>query len=90
MTKLVVVAALLGSLFVVPVLPASAAPLTAAQKDCLVFPMFKKQCWEMGVKTVSAAPKAVAMAAEDVAAEVKIPMWGCTPAPKGSGHLLNC
>ncbi len=90
MTKLVVVAALLGSLFVVPVLPASAAPMTAAQKDCLVFPMFKKQCWEMGVKTVSAAPKAVAMAAEDVAAEVKIPMWGCTPAPKGSGHLWNC
>jgi hypothetical protein len=93
-TKLVVVAALLGSLFVVPVLPVSAAPMTAAQKDCLVFPMLKKQCWEMGARTVSetvaAAPRAVAMAAEDVATEVIVPMWGCTPAPRGSGHLLKC
>ena len=93
MNKLVVVAALVGTIFAAPALPAQAASMMSdAQTNCLIFPLLKKECWEMGAKAVAAAPEAVAMAVEDTAAEVKMPMkwWTCTAAPKGSGHLVDC
>ena len=40
---------------------------------------------------MKATPKAVAMASEEAADTVKLPLlWNCAAAPKGSGHLLDC
>ena len=92
MNKLLVVAALVASSFAVPVLPASAAStLSDAEANCLIFPMFKKECWEMGAAHAKAATASVAMATEEAADDVKLPLWwNCTRAPAGSGHLLDC
>ncbi|MDB5539644.1 MAG: hypothetical protein JWQ89_1371 [Devosia sp.] len=92
MKKLLVVAALVASSFAVPVLPAAAAPAASDPAvDCLIFPMLKKQCWEKGAELINATPVSVAMATEDAAAGVKLPLWWhCTRAAEGSGHLLDC
>ncbi len=98
MKKLVAVAALCVASFAMPVLPSQAAPLSDAEANCLVFPMFKKECWELGAERARAVPVAVAMAtaatveaADDAATGVTLPLWGtCTRAPAGSGHLLDC
>jgi hypothetical protein len=92
MKKLLMVAALAASSFVVPVLPVSAAStLSDAEENCLILPMLKKECWEMGAEMAGATTKSVAMATEEAAAEVKVPLWwNCAPAAKGSGHLLDC
>jgi len=91
MKKLIAVATLAASCFAVPVLPANAAALTDAQRDCLVFPMFKKECWDMGAANVKAATQSVAMTTEAAASEIKLPLWWtCTKAEAGSGHLLDC
>lgn len=92
MKKLVLVAALVASGFAVPVLPTTAAPvLSDPEMNCLIFPALKKECWEKGAEMLKAAPKSVALATEDAADTVKLPLlWKCTAAPKGSGHLLDC
>lgn len=92
MKKLIAVATLVASSFAVPVLPANAAPvLSDAQANCLVFPMLKKECWEMGAATAKAATESVAMSTEAAASELKLPMWWtCSRAEPGSGHLLDC
>jgi hypothetical protein len=92
MKRLLVVAALVASSFAVPVLPVSAASmLSDAEADCLIFPMFKKQCWEMGAERARAATATVAAASQEAAEEVSLPFWWkCTRAPAGSGHLLDC
>jgi hypothetical protein len=92
MIKLVVVAALAASCIAVPTLPASAATaLTKDQANCLVFPLLKKECWEKGAAAASSATKSVAAATEAAVTDTKLPLWWkCTPAAKGSGHLLDC
>jgi hypothetical protein len=99
MHKLVAVAALCVAGFAVPVLPTQAAPMmSAAESDCLIFPMFKKECWEMGAEKAMDVPKAAASAtmaagdaANDAARGMKVPtLWTCAAAPAGSGHLLDC
>ncbi len=92
MQKYLVVAALCAASLAMPVLPASAAPaLSEAEANCLIFPMLKKECWEMGAERAAAVPAAVASAAEDAAGETKLPMiWNCARAPAGSGQLLDC
>jgi hypothetical protein len=99
MQKFLAVAALCVVSFAMPVLPTQAAPaLSDAKTNCLIFPLFKKECWEMGAAKAGAMPAAAAtatVAAADTAADaakgIKLPMiWKCTKAPAGSGHLLNC
>lgn len=95
MQKYLVVAALCAATFAMPVLPANAAPAQSeAEANCLIFPMLKKECWEMGAERAAAVPAAVAtatVAAADAAGEVKLPLlWNCARAPAGSGHLLDC
>jgi hypothetical protein len=95
MQKYLVVAALCAATFVMPALPANAAPaLSEAEANCLIFPMLKKECWEMGAERAAAVPAAVAtatVAAADAAGEVTLPLlWNCARAPAGSGHLLDC
>lgn len=92
MKKLLVVAALVASSFAVPVLPVMAAPAASDPAvNCLIFPVLKKECWELGAEMVKAAPATVAMATEDAAADVKLPLWwNCTRAAEGTGHLLDC
>ena len=102
MHKFVAVAALCVASFAVPVLPTQAAPMMSkAETNCLIFPMFKKECWDMGAKEAAAVP-AMAMAATTTtvkaASDMKMPMMDmkmpmmmtCTKAPAGSGHLLDC
>jgi len=105
MHKFIAVAALCVACFAVPVLPSQAAPMSKAQSNCLIFPMFKKECWDMGAETAMAVP-AMAMAATtatvdaaaDAASDVKLPvmdmklpmLMDCSTAPAGSGHLLDC
>jgi hypothetical protein len=95
MQKYLAVAALCVASFAMPVLPAHAAPmLSAAEADCLIFPMLKKECWEMGAERALAVPAAMAsatVAAADAAGDVTLPLlWNCARAPAGSGHLLDC
>jgi len=99
MQKFLAVAALCVASFAMPVLPTQAAPtLSDAEASCLVFPMFKKECWQLGAEKAMAVPAAVATttvaaadAAEDVADGAKLPLlWNCTRAAAGSGHLLDC
>ncbi|WP_374621112.1 hypothetical protein [Devosia sp.] len=96
MHRILAVVALCATSFAVPILPTQAAPLlTDDQANCLIFPMLKKECWQMGADMVSAPVTAVAMAAgdaADAAGEVKLPFmwWNCTAAEAGSGHLLDC
>ncbi len=99
MHKFLAVAALCVVSFAVPVLPSQAAPMMSeAETNCLIFPMFKKECWEMGAEKAMAVPAAVATAtvattdaAVDTAKDIKLPMWPtCSKAPAGSGHLLDC
>ncbi len=96
MNKLLAVAALVASSFAVPALPVSAAPvLTDAQSNCLIFPMFKKECWQMGASTAMAATTTVAAATETATDEMtdgmKWPVWWhCGAAAAGSGHLIDC
>ncbi|RYG95551.1 MAG: hypothetical protein EON57_16470 [Alphaproteobacteria bacterium] len=99
MQKFVAVAALCVASFVMPVLPTQAAPaLSDAETNCLIFPMLKKECWQMGADmamavpaTVATATVAAADAAVDTAEDIKLPLWPtCTKAPAGSGHLLDC
>jgi hypothetical protein len=99
MHKFVAVAALCVASFAMPVLPTQAAPtLSDAEANCLIFPMFKKDCWELGAQKAKAVPAAVATtaavtvdAADDAAHDVKLPLlWHCSRAPAGSGHLLDC
>ena len=96
MHTLLAVVALCATGFAVPVLPTQAAPLlTDDQANCLVFPMLKKECWQMGADMVAAPVQTVAMAAgkaADATGEVKLPLkwWNCSAAPSGSGHLLDC
>jgi hypothetical protein len=99
MQKFVAVAALCVASFAMPVLPAQAAPtLSDAEANCLIFPMFKKECWDMGAEKAMAVPAAAATATvaaadavTDTAKDIKLPLlWNCTAAPAGSGHLLDC
>jgi len=96
MKKLIAVAALCATSFAVPVLPVQAAPaLSKAEANCLIFPIFKKECWELGAKQASAVPKAASKAGSEMAqaaldVKVPLPWWKCTAAAKGSGHLLDC
>ena len=98
MKKVLAVAALCAASFAMPVLPGQAAPLSDAEANCLVFPMFKKECWELGAERARVMPAAVTTtaaatveAADDAADGVQLPLWGnCTRAPAGSGHLLDC
>jgi hypothetical protein len=99
MQKFIAVAALCVASLAMPVLPTQAAPaLSDAEANCLIFPVLKKECWELGAEKAGAMPAAAATAtvaaadaAADVAADVKLPlMWNCTKAPAGSGHLLDC
>ena len=92
MNKLLVVAALVASSFAVPVLPANAAPaLTDEQANCLILPMFKKECWEQGAAAARSVGHSVASTTETVIEEPHLPLWwNCTAAAKGSGHLLEC
>lgn len=99
MQKFIAVAALCVASFAMPVLPTQAATaLSEAEANCLIFPLFKKECWELGAEKAGAVPAAAATAtvaaadaAADVAGDVKVPLlWNCTAAPAGSGHLLNC
>lgn len=96
MNKFLAVVALCATSFVVPVMPTQAATmLTDAEANCLVFPMFKKECWQMGAERATAVPKAVAAAttkAADAALDIKVPVrwWDCHAAPQGSKHLLDC
>jgi hypothetical protein len=90
MKKLLIVAALVATSFAAPVAPVSAATTAAAKSslDCLIFPIFKKECWEKGAAAVSAAPKAAAVTVH----QMKLPFmwWDCKPAAAGSGHMLDC
>lgn len=90
--RLVLAAALVAASFVVPTLPATAAPaLSDSEVNCLIFPMLKKECWNKGAEMLKTTPKTVAAATETTATKLKLPMlWHCTAAPKGSGHLLDC
>jgi hypothetical protein len=99
MHKFIAVAALCAASFAMPVLPTQAAPaMSDAKANCLIFPMFKKECWDMGVENAKAVPAAVATAtvaaadaATDTAKDIKLPLvWNCKAAPAGSGHLLDC
>jgi len=99
MQKFIAVAALCVASFAMPVLPTQAAPaLSDAEANCLIFPMFKKECWQMGAEkaeeataTVAAATVTAADAATDTAKDIKLPLiWNCSAAPAGSGHLLDC
>lgn len=99
MHKILAAAALCAASFAMPVLPIQAAPLLSdAQTNCLVFPMFKKECWQLGAAQAAAVPAAVAattktaaVAAADTARDIKLPLvWHCSRAPAGSGHLLDC
>jgi hypothetical protein len=95
MQKYIALAALCVAGFAMPMLPAQAAPaISEAEANCLIFPMFKKECWDMGAERALAVPTAVAgatVAAADAAGDVKLPLlWNCTAAPSGSGHLLDC
>lgn len=95
MQKYLAVAALCAASLVIPALPAHAAPaLSEAEVNCLIFPMLKKECWEMGAERATAVPAAVASAtvdAAETASDVRVPLlWNCTIAPAGSGHLLDC
>ncbi len=92
MKKLIVVAVLAASSFAVPTLPANAAPaLTDEQANCLILPMFKKDCWEQGAAAAKSVGASVASTTETVVEETRLPLWWkCTAAAKGSGHLLDC
>jgi hypothetical protein len=99
MQRFLAVAALCVASVAMPVLPTQAAPtLSDAEANCLIFPMFKKDCWELGAAKAKAAPAAVVTtaavttkAASAAAHEVKLPLlWNCSRAPAGSGHLLDC
>jgi hypothetical protein len=99
MQKYLAVVALCVASFAMPVLPTRAAPtLSDAEANCLIFPMLKKECWELGATKAKAAPLAVAAtaagaaeAADDAARDAKLPLWWtCSRAPAGSGHLLDC
>ncbi len=86
--KIVLAAAITAAMLVVPVVPVSAATLSDTQKDCLIFPMLKKACWELGAEHAADAGKAVT----EAAAEIKVPVrwWNCTRAPEGSGYMFTC
>jgi hypothetical protein len=89
MNKFLAVVALCATSLAVPVVPVQAAPvLTDAQANCLIFPMFKKECWHMGAETMTSATKKTADAALDIKVPVK--WWECKTAPKGSKYLLVC
>jgi len=99
MQKFLAVAALCVASVAMPVLPTQAAPaLSDAETNCLIFPVFKKECWELGAQKAHAVPAAAATvtvaatdAAADTAKAVKLPLiWNCSRAPAGSGHLLDC
>lgn len=95
MLKSIAVAALCVAGFAMLVLPTQAAPaLSDAEANCLIFPVLKKECWEMGAERAAAVPAAVASAttsATAAASEVKVPLlWTCSRAPAGSGHLFDC
>ena len=86
--KIVLAAAMTAAMLVVPTVPVQAATLSDTQKDCLIFPMLKKACWELGAEQAADAGMAVTAAA----AEVKVPVrwWNCTRAAEGAGYLYEC
>ena len=94
MQKIVAIAALCVASFVMPVLPTQAAPMSDAEANCLIFPMFKQECWQMGADMAMAVPAAAATAADaavEPAEDIKLSLWPtCTRAPAGSGYLLDC
>ena len=99
MQKFLAVAALCVASLAMPVLPTQAAPMMSeAEANCLILPMFKKECWEMGAEKAMGVPAAAATATvaaadapTDTAKDIKLPMiWNCSAAPAGSGHLLDC
>jgi hypothetical protein len=86
--KIVLAAAITAAMLVLPTVPVSAATLSDTQKDCLIFPMLKKACWELGAKHAADAGEAVAAAA--TAVKVPVRWWTCTRAPEGAGYLYEC
>jgi hypothetical protein len=91
MMKLLAAAALAVSCFAVPTLPVSAAPLLSdAEANCLILPVLKSECWQMGADRAEAAVETIAAATEDAAEDAKLPWWTCTRAADGAGYLLEC
>jgi hypothetical protein len=89
MKKLIAVAVLVAAGLTAPAVPAYAATsMSKASLDCLVFPMFKKQCWQKAEAMAADAASSASAAAHSI----KLPVmpWGCKPAPAGSGHMLDC
>ena len=86
--KIVFAAAIAAAMLVLPSVPVNAATLSDTQKDCLIFPMLKKACWELGAEHAADAGKAVTAAVT----EVKVPVrwWTCTRAADGAGYLYEC
>jgi hypothetical protein len=86
--KIVLAAAITAAMLVLPVVPVNAATLSDTQKDCLIFPMLKKACWELGADHAADASKAVT----EAATEIKVPVrwWTCTRAADGAGYLYEC
>ena len=86
--KIVLAAAIAAAMLVLPSVPVSAATLSDTQKDCLIFPMLKKACWELGAEQAADAGMAVSAAVT----EVKVPVrwWNCTRAADGAGYLYEC
>jgi hypothetical protein len=86
--KIVLAAAIAAAMLVLPSVPVQAATLSDTQKDCLIFPMLKKACWELGAEQAADASMAVTAAA----AEIKVPVrwWNCTRAADGAGYLYEC
>ena len=98
MKKIIAVAALVAASFAAPALPTQAATMEAADANCVVFPMFKRECWEQAHAWAAerhAAVHAAVSAEADGLDEMnppKVPVewWNCTRAAEGSGHLLDC
>jgi hypothetical protein len=98
MKKIVAVAALVAASFAAPALPTQAAPLwEEMDSNCLVFPMFKRECWEQAEAYVADRRAAAVAAVDEALADANVTpprhpveWWNCTLAPEGSGHLLDC
>ena len=107
MKKLIAVAALLAASFAVPVLPVQAQPtLPAVDENCVVLPMFKRDCVEAAraawlearpttIAEVAALPAPPAPPAPPalLAAPTAPTLMAppvCTRAAAGSGYLFDC
>lgn len=102
MKKAFVVAALVAASFA-PGLPVQAASVTSDEvANCMIFPMFKQECWDKGAEFALAGPTAIAEATSDAveaaddvvvtppAFVAPFEVWTCTPAPAGSGYMFDC